>query len=199
MARRPVAFDVVDLCATTLKINEWYAQERALKIRTFQADVHAFEPDRGYDLICAHSFLPWHPVAQRPGLFRRWHDWLRPGGRLCFSNRVSPHSIPFDPAERADRVEKMIASVLAGLRERSVPLPCPEPDFVAMLRKFGERRQETYPELPLDTMKQWIADAGLVLELTVDVADVLPGTHDTTLMSGSAEGRPRMWFQAQRP
>lgn len=194
-----VQFDVVDSCETTLRINRWYAERRGLRLRTFRADVHSFTPDRSYDLICTHSFLPWHPVDRRPALFRRWRDWLAPGGHLCFSNRVTPAAIPFDPHERADRIASMTRRALAKLRELEIDLPCPEPEFVAMMQRFGDRRREEYPELGLDTIRRWIGDAGLVLDICVEVAKVLPGKEDTPFLTGTNVGRPRMWFQARRP
>lgn len=196
--RRP-QFDVLDTCATTLSMNSWYARVRKLDVRVIQDSVHDFEPDEQYDLICTHSFLPWHPAERRPALFQRWGSWLVPGGHLCFSNRVSATGIPFDPQERVDRIARMIEKVRTNLKALDIPLPCPEADFIDLIRRFGDRRREGYPELGLDKFRSWISDAGLVLDICVDVAKVLPGPEDVMIISGTTAPLPRMWFQARRP
>lgn len=197
-AGRRVVFDIVDRCATTLRVNAWYATRYGLDVRTFRSDVYSFQPEMEYDLICTHSFLPYHPVPQRPVLFRLWGGWLAAGGRLCFSNRISPEAIPFDAAERRQRMDRAAAKALSGLKERAIPLPCPPDEFVALVQAFGAHRQGDHPAIPLDSVERWIADAGLSLEIAVAVTDVLPGVEDSTLRTGEVEGRPRMWFQARR-
>jgi SAM-dependent methyltransferase len=197
-AGRAVAFDVLDRCDTTLNINRWYADQRGLQVRIIKDDVLAFQPDRQYDLICSHSFLFWHAPSDRPRLFQRWQSWLVPGGHLCFSNRVSPQAIPFDPVERTDRMAHMAEEALRRLRALEVPLPCAEAEFIALVDKFGKRRQESLPGLPLELIERWITDAGLALDLAIRVADVLPGPEDKTIISGQPAGRPRTWFQVRR-
>jgi SAM-dependent methyltransferase len=191
-------FDVLDRCETTLAINRWYADRTGLRLRTMKFDATAFLPDCAYDLICTHSILPWFSAEERPRQFQRWRDWLAPGGRLCFSNRISPQGVPHDAdALRARQVE-IRAMVRATLDDLGLGLPCGEPEFDALFKHLGNHKPGGYPELPLDVIKGWIADAGLDLEHAVVVAEVLPGREDRVIYSGSHEGRPRIWFQARR-
>jgi hypothetical protein len=195
-AGKSVEIDVMDRCGTSLAINAWYAQERGISVRVFKGDVLAVQPDRQYDLICTHSFLPF--VPDLPLLFRRWQGWLVPGGHVCFSNRVSPKPIPFNAENHESRIAAMTREALDGLRDRGIPLPCAESDFAALVRGFVEKRRHDFPAFPLETIQQWMRDAGLVPQLALDVKAVLGGP-DKSVRSGSIIGRPRIWFQATRP
>lgn len=192
-------FDVLDRCETTLAINKWYADRNGLRLRTIKVDATEFSPDHTYDLICTHSILPWFSDEERPRQFRRWRDWLAPGGRLCFGNRISPQSVPHDAEDHRERLTRIQGIVRIKLSDLGLAPPCGEAEFDALFRHLGSHKLGGYPELPLNVIKGWIADAGLELEHAVVVADVLPGLEDRTIYSGSHEGRPRMWFQARRP
>lgn len=193
------SFDVVDRCKTALRMNEWYAAQRGSNVRTFRSDVLAFRPDRPYDLICTHSFFQWHSLPERALLFRTWHDWLAPGGRLCFSSRVSPEALPYDAAARSRKVEALTAKVLEQLANSGVALPCPEWEFVELLRSFGLPWRIDQPAMSLETLRSWIADAGLELELAIPVTKILPEEEDPPFPADRGPRRVRIWFQARRP
>jgi hypothetical protein len=196
-AGRSVEIDVMDRCGTSLAINAWFARERGLTVRVFKGDVLAVQPERQYDLICTHSFLPF--VSDPALLFRRWQSWLVPGGHVCFSNRISPKPIPFDARSHESRISAMTRETLDGLRDRGIPLPCPAEEFALLIRQFVEKRRHDFPAFPLETIQQWMKDAGLVPQLALDVKEVLGGRPDKSVRSGSIVGRPRIWFQALRP
>jgi SAM-dependent methyltransferase len=196
-AGKAVEVDVLDRCGTALAINAWYARERGISVRVFKGDVLAVQPDRQYDLICTHSFLPF--VSDPAQMFRRWAGWLVPGGHVCFSNRVSPQPIPFNEQDHEKRIAAMTRETLDGLHDRGVSLPCPEVEFAALVRGFVEKRRHDFPAFPLETIQQWMTAAGLVPQLALDVKQVLGGRPDKSVRSGSIVGRPRIWFQATRP
>jgi len=61
------------------KANHW-AQEHDLPIEAVEADVRTWTPDRQWDVVIV-TFLQLLP-NERPGLYRRIRDLLRPGGLL---------------------------------------------------------------------------------------------------------------------
>jgi hypothetical protein len=193
------SFHVVDQCATTLRMNEWYGAQHHLNVTTFRSDILAFRPEYRYDLICTHAFLGFHAFANRPILFRRWSEWLTPGGRLCFSNTLSDQPIPADAEGRTKRIADKTLTGLRRLAEQGIALPCPEPQFMELVRAFGLRREETAPAMSLQTVGSWIEDAGLDVEIAVPVKKALPGEPDLPAFSDRGPERPRIWFQAKRP
>ncbi|HEY1385608.1 MAG TPA: class I SAM-dependent methyltransferase [Dongiaceae bacterium] len=193
------SFQVVDQCATTLRMNQWYGARRGFSVTTFRSDIFAFRPEARYDLICTHAFLGFHSFADRPMLFQRWAEWLAPGGRLCFSNTVSDQPIPADIEGRKKRIAEKTAKGLRLLAEQGVPLPCPQPRFEELVRQFGLRQEERGPAMSLETVCSWIEDAGLDLEIAVPVKKALPGEPDLPAFSDRGPERPRIWFQARRP
>jgi len=192
------SFHVVDQCATTLRMNKWYGAKRGFGVTTFRSDIFAFRPEARYDLICTHAFLGFHALADRPTLFRRWGEWLAPGGCLCFSNTVSDEPVPADTEGRKQRIAEKTAKGLRRLAEQGVALPCAEPRFVELVRAFGLRREETTPAMSLQTIRSWIKDAGLDLEIAVPVKKAIPGEPDLPAFSDRGPERPRIWFQARR-
>jgi len=193
------AIDVLDQCATPLHMNEWYAAGRNLVVRVFQSKALSFEPDRQYDLICTHSFLIMQPFAERAALFRKWSEWLRPGGRLCFSDRISTHDTPHDPAARDRRIEKIASETLARAAERGIKLPCPDAEFAALIREFGINSHMPQPAMPLEAIESWATEAGLTMDLAIPVERALQAETIGSLLSESRPDRVRIWFQFRRP
>ncbi|WP_119300860.1 class I SAM-dependent methyltransferase [Dongia deserti] len=194
-----LVIDVVDQCETALRMNEWYAAERGLIVGTFKSTALSFAPEHQYDLVCTHSFLTWQPFADRPLLFRKWADWLRPGGRLCFSDRVSSIDTPYDPAARKERLERLIADALGRLAEQGTRLPCSEAEFADLIRKFGLRFHQDQPAMPKEMVEAWAAEAGLETDLALPIAEVLPGASTPSFLSQARSDRVRMWFEFSRP
>lgn len=191
-------FDVLDRCGTTLRMNQWYAERRGLSVRTIAADVMAFEPDRQYDLICAHSFLAWISSASRPLLVARWHDWLVPGGEVCFSGRTDLKDGPPSTTDHAQRVAAMTAEFFERCDALGLDLPADRDTFAGLIRRYGERPLHRGCDLTMDRILAWIGSAGLSLDLAVPVAGLVAGARDKSSMPVTVEGRPRMWFLARR-
>lgn len=191
--------DVLDQCATSLQVNRWYAAERGLTINTVKAAALSFAPDQRYDLICTHSFLSWQPFADRPQLFKKWSEWLRPGGRLCFSDRVSTVDTPFDPVARKQRIKRLVEDALARIAEQGMTLPCTEAEFADLIRRFGMRFHADQRAMPKELVEAWAAEAGLVTDLALPLAEALPGSGTPSLLSQPRTDRVRVWFQFSRP
>jgi|SRR5688572_2257320 SAM-dependent methyltransferase len=193
------AIDVLDQCETSLRLNQWYAAERGLTINIVKAAALSFAPDQRYDLICTHSFLSWQPFADRPQLFKKWSAWLRPGGRLCFSDRVSTVDTPFDPVARKQRIERLVEDALARIAEQGTKLPCTEVAFADLIRRFGMRFHADQRAMPKELVEAWAAEAGLVTDLALPLAEALPGAGTPSLLSQPRTDRVRIWFQFSRP
>jgi SAM-dependent methyltransferase len=191
--------DVFDQCETALQSNRWYAAERGLTIITVKASALSFAPAQRYDLICTHSFLSWQPFADRPLLFKKWNDWLRPGGRLCFSDRVSTVDTPFDPVTRRQRIDRLVEDARARVAEQGTKLPCTEAEFADLIRRFGMRFNADQRAMPKELVETWAAEAGLVTDLALPLAEALPGAGTPSLLSQPRADRVRIWFQFSRP
>lgn len=190
------SFHIVDRCASTLAINRWYGERLGLKVDVTQSDVLAFEGSDRYDLVCSHSFLHWVGSENRPALFRLWRGLLSDEGRLCFSNRVWRDHYRYEPEEMDRRVERIVTGTVEALKRQSVPLPCDAPEFAALLRRYGRRRDEHFP-LPLSDIESWIATAGLVLEVAAPATELARGVRDSSPGPFPTSRGPRMWFQAR--
>jgi hypothetical protein len=88
---------LLDLCATPLALNQWYAARAKREIRVIQSNVLEFEPKEPFDWICTHSFFGQFRISERPEITQRWHRWLTPGGHVLTSQRINPYR---DHAER---------------------------------------------------------------------------------------------------
>jgi len=84
----PVDVTVLDICETPLVANRWYAEHMGASIETIQADIYKYEPTRLYDVVTTHSFFLWVSLAQQNRLIKKWHEMLRPGGKLITSTRL---------------------------------------------------------------------------------------------------------------
>jgi SAM-dependent methyltransferase len=191
-------FDIIDQCATTLRMNEWYGARRGLNVRTVLTDVNAYRPEGRYDLICTHSFLYWAVGQQRSTLFRNWRDWLAPEGRLCFSNRIEPLSPPIDKLGPSHRINAMAAEFFRRRAELQVELPVPDPEFESLIHSFAYRPAKRIRDLTMDNLQRHFDEAEFVVECALKVEDVVPGHRDKISAPVQGEGRPRFWFQARR-
>jgi SAM-dependent methyltransferase len=79
---------VVDMCETPLALNRWYAERAGATIHTCRANVLEFRADAPFDLVCTHSFLGRLTPEVRAGVVNKWHEVLRPGGRVVTVARV---------------------------------------------------------------------------------------------------------------
>ncbi len=85
---------VVDLCETPLALNSWYAERMKCGIRTHCGDILDYTTESAYDVICTDSFVGRFPHDGWPALFAKWHNLLRPGGRLITVHRLRSANTP---------------------------------------------------------------------------------------------------------
>ena len=193
------SFDVLDHCATTLQLNDWYGKHANLRVRTICADVLAFEPDEPYDLVCTHSFLAWLDYEKREQLVMKWRDWLKPGGELAFSNRIDLLDGPPRSSDHGRRAETMTGEFFQRCTEMNLELPVDRESFRELIRQFCERSLHRRRDMPMETLQNWLGNAGLDLDLAVLAASVVPNNRDRASSPVQEEGRPRVWFLARRP
>ena len=195
-------FDVLDRCESTLRINNWYAEQRGLSVATIASDVFAHAPEQPYDLICTHSFLRWVDREKRPLLMQRWHDWLAPGGEVCFSNRIDPEVVqdrPQAPDQDLDgRMDTMTMEFFKRCDELRVTLPAERDRFAEMIRQYGGRTKHRQYDMPMSALQRWMESASLVPALVVRVKDIVANAKDRASTPVRTEGRPRTWFLVQR-
>ncbi len=82
---------IIDLCPTTLALNEWYAGQLGAKIRTYQGDLRAVDRiPEAQDLITTHSVFSFVPVSEFETVFISFKTKLAAGGKLIFAQGMSP-------------------------------------------------------------------------------------------------------------
>jgi SAM-dependent methyltransferase len=89
---RPLDVTLVDRCATSVRINQWYAERYGMALSAVCGDALAMESERPFDLVCTHNFVGRFDDARRQQLVDRWHALLRPGGVVITTQRVRPGS-----------------------------------------------------------------------------------------------------------
>jgi SAM-dependent methyltransferase len=87
---RPLDVTMLDRCATSVAINQWYADRYGLAMTPVCGDALAIETDRPFDLVCTHNFVGRFDTEARQRLVNRWHTVLRPGGVVVTTQRVRP-------------------------------------------------------------------------------------------------------------
>jgi SAM-dependent methyltransferase len=178
---------VLDLCETPLRLNEWYAARHGLAVRAIKSDILAFTQASPFDMICTHSFLGRFRPADRPKLVARWHELLRPGGRVVTVNRIRPEAperVGFT-AEQATGLRERVLAAARGAQDRIDV----SPDAIAtMADAYAGAKQKTHPVRSISELEDLFSEAGFRLEQVV-VAPVGPRSEQAPLgptMSGGA-------------
>ncbi len=177
---------VLDICPTPLRLNTWYAERQGRPVHTVCTDVLAHRPALGYDLIVTSSFLGFFRPAVRPDLFQAYHQLLRDGGQLVFSNRLraAPEAVPvgFSPQQAG-----LFADMAAQL---SAHLPSPAELDAGRARSMAlafARHTRNYPLASEQTITDLAAGAGLSIRQcsVVQSAAMRPAVSGPTLGDGS--------------
>jgi SAM-dependent methyltransferase len=103
---RPLEATMLDRCATSVAINQWYAERYGMALTPVCGDALTVQSDRPFDLVCTHNFVGRFDDDARQRLVNRWHAVLRPGGVVVTTQRVRPgnrsrHSSYSDEEARA--------------------------------------------------------------------------------------------------
>ena len=124
---RPLDVTLVDLCATSVRMNQWYADRYGLALTPVCGDALSVETDRPFDLVCTHNFVGRFDPASRQRLVERWHAVLRPGGVVVTTQRVRPgersRKASYSEAAARALAEKVMAAarVYPGALGATVP------------------------------------------------------------------------------
>ncbi|QEX22237.1 hypothetical protein FRZ61_21670 [Hypericibacter adhaerens] len=154
---------VLDICATPLLLNEWYAARHGLAVRAVRSDILDFTQASPYDMICTHSFFGRFTPEERPKLVQRWHDLLRPGGRVVTVNRIRPEAperVGFTPEQAADLRQRVLAAAAAAQDRIDVA-----PEVIAeMAEEYAGAKQVTHPVRSVAELEALFGQAGFRLE-----------------------------------
>lgn len=132
----PLDATVVDLCATPLLLNRWYAQRAGRVVQTIQSDVLSYTTNEPFDLIATHNFLGRFDDAARARLVATWHRLLRPGGVVVTTQRVRPHA----SASFSRYTPEEAAALAARANEAAVHAGMPAPaaaELAQAVREFA--------------------------------------------------------------
>ena len=147
--RAVLDLSLVDRCETPLAITRWYAERLGATVATIHDSILGLGGEGRYDLIVTSAFLGYFKAEKRPGLFAKWGELLRPGGKLIFNQAVSSAARTFSAEETAVLKDK----VRAELGSRA-PIPAWNTAAVVALaaayaswRHNSPTPEETIPDL----------------------------------------------------
>jgi SAM-dependent methyltransferase len=176
--------DVIDRCATPLRLCADYAARTAADVRTVVSDVLGWTPTERFDLITTHAFIGMFPHAQQPRLAARWRRALRSGGTLVSVARVDPAWTAACPGFSAPQAAAFRDLVAGRVRERGAPADGDERSWAARASAYA-RRMRSFPFASVEALVTLLADAGLAVD-RLDLAHFEgharadqsgPGTH----------------------
>jgi SAM-dependent methyltransferase len=111
---RPLEVTMLDRCATSVAINQWYADRYGLAMTPVCGDALAIDAGRPFDLVCTHNFVGRFDPEARQRLVNRWHAVLRPGGVVVTTQRVRPgaraRKASYSEAESRALAENVVAA-----------------------------------------------------------------------------------------
>lgn len=84
----PVRLHIVDVCQTPGELAKRCIQPEPSSLRTETSDILCWAPADQFDVIVTHSLLGQFSPETRPALFAKWHQLLRPDGRVITVNRI---------------------------------------------------------------------------------------------------------------
>lgn len=152
---------VVDACATTLKLNQWYAEQFGARVSCIQADLRQIDLPARFDLITTHSVLSFMQLADVSSTLSNWNKHLADAGKLVMVQGIRPalHGssyLVFSDAEEANFIARA-----QKCWEISGPFPGLDlPTVRALAQKFAHHKKNiaiTSSRLLLDA----ISTAGL--------------------------------------
>jgi SAM-dependent methyltransferase len=170
---------VVDRCPTSLLLNRWYAERFGVRLATLTAEMLTFEPERPFDVICAHSFLGFFDPQRRQLLARRWHALLAPGGRVITTQRVRP-GFRSTRTGGTDDPQQLCDQVVAAARAYAGPLDVTPEQLGAAAYAYAFRPRPFVITSSREVTEPF-EDAGFTID-AIEEAAVAAGT------SGEASG-----------
>ena len=185
---------VIDACDTPLHFNRWYAERMSLHVETRKVDLFSYSPEDAFDVILAHSLLGHIPLARRPGLARKWRDWLRPSGGVIAVNRL--RRAPDSPQTGFDepQVQAFRAAALERLRALDPPVPI-EPRRLAETAEAYARVRRPHVVRSEAELAELLAAQGMQIERS----ELFTASADRSAGGiGPGAGGPRLRLIARR-
>lgn len=130
---RPLDVTIVDLCATSVRLNQWYADRYGIALTPVCGDALAVHAERPFDLVCTHNFVGRFDTASRQRLVDRWYAVLRPGGVVVTTQRVRPG----ERARRASYSEEEARALADRVAAAATAYPGPLGAAVSELREVA--------------------------------------------------------------
>jgi len=152
---------VVDRCPTPLFLNRWYAERKAVKIRTICRNMLEYRDIERFDLICTHAFFGNFDPEQRKTVIRNWQGLLRPGGRVVTTNRIRATE-----TKRLGFSRQQAADFVAGVRrarQRANGLDLSEGELAELARAYADN-YGSYPVSSAGHIHDLFMSEGFVLE-----------------------------------
>ena len=158
---------VIDQCEAPLALVRWYAERSGFAAETVATNVFAYAPSAPFDLICADAILGHFRAAERPALFKRWHNLLRTGAAAILTTRIRDaapdEKISVSPKLAADL--RTVALQAAGTLEEVLGIS--KDEIVRHVLCFAEKRR-TYAVQSLDELLHQLNDAGFDVDEIAD-------------------------------
>jgi SAM-dependent methyltransferase len=152
---------VVDICATPLALNDWYARRAGQSISPAREDVRDHQASAAYDIVCTHSFLSQFPPGERPDVARSWRRLLKPGGRVITVNRIRAGSGAGPFTYSGSQVRALEEAILRRAREHRLDLA---PEEIARSAAAYARHRRIYPIESCEEIRALLEEAGLTVE-----------------------------------
>jgi hypothetical protein len=152
-------FTVLDLCRTPLELCVGFAHRHGLQLATDAVDLIADRTPRQADLVIVHSLFRHLPKEMHADVLRKFGGWLRPEGRIVFSNRLEDDR---DMKARAVRRPEMVGRLREGVHAGTLRIGESAGEFEARLARRA--RQTVVPVADyasLDELKALFAKAGM--------------------------------------
>jgi SAM-dependent methyltransferase len=175
---------VIDICATPLALNDWYARRVGQAISTAREDVRDHRSGAGYDVVCTHSFLSQFPPADRRDVARSWRRLLKPGGRVITVNRIRAGNGAGPFTYSSSQVQALEEGILRRAAELHDPLDLAPEELVRSAAAYARHRR-IYPVETCDEIGTLLKEAGLAVEYLV-AAPVQAGPLHASAASSEA-------------
>lgn len=159
-AARDAEIVVLDRCETPLELCRRYAQRWGLSIRTLHLDLENLAEPSSYNLVLAHSILPFISAERRVQVLRRLRRCLHNDGRLVLRFRARG---PSDSADLIAYRSFVPGHLLERLARMGVPLPEPRQAFLDRLDSYVQERHARDVEVSLTDVEQLLDAAGFAM------------------------------------
>jgi SAM-dependent methyltransferase len=144
----PLDVTIVDRCATSVRINQWYADRYGVGLTPIRGDALAVDTDRPFDLVCTHNFVGRFDRDARQRLVDRWHAVLRPGGVVVTTQRVRPGDRSRMSSYSDDEARALAARVAAAAADYRGTLGATPEDLREVAYQYALRKGTYVIESP---------------------------------------------------